>query len=135
MATSFLHIPVEIVELIAGHLCLSDLRSLRFACRDVNAKVTASSRFEGFCVHKNVELRKTNVEELGARLCEPGVQRYLKHLTITGVLIVTKGLERIIREKTKPANLEHPCGMKRDMIGHRFSPQRDAASQSEVIDA
>ncbi|KAF2803549.1 uncharacterized protein BDZ99DRAFT_453245 [Mytilinidion resinicola] len=127
--------PAEIVELIAGHLGLSDLRSLRFACRDVNAKVTASSRFEGFCVHKNVELRKSNVEELGARLCEPGVQKYLEHLTITGVLIVTKGLERIIREKTKPANLEDPCGMRRDMIGNRSNPQRVAASQSEVIDA
>ncbi|KAF2498907.1 hypothetical protein BU16DRAFT_308937 [Lophium mytilinum] len=135
MATSLLHMPAEIVELIAGHLGLSDLRSLRFACRDVNAKVTASRRFEGFCVHKNVELRKSNMEELGDRLCKPGVQKHLEHLTITGVLIVTKGLERIIREKTKPANLEDPCGMRRDMIGNRSNPQRVAASQSEVKDA
>jgi hypothetical protein len=135
MATSFLHIPAEIVELIAGHLGLSDLRSLRFACREVNAKVTAGSRFKGFCAHKNVELRKSKLEELGARLCEPGVQKYLEHLTITGVLIVTKGLERIIREKTKPANLEDPCGLRRDTIGNRLNPRRVAASQSEVIDA
>jgi hypothetical protein len=68
MATSLSHIPVEIVDLLAGHLGLSDLRSLRLVCRDANAKVTAGRRFKRFCVHKMVELRKFNLEELGARL-------------------------------------------------------------------
>lgn len=135
MAISLSHIPAEIVELVAGHLGLSDLRSLRLVCRDVNATVTAGSRFKSFCVHKNVELRKSNLEELGALLCEPGVQQYLEHLTITGVLMVTKGLERIIRERTKPANLEDPCCLRHDRIGNRSNVQRVAASLSEVKDA
>ncbi|KAF2437505.1 hypothetical protein P171DRAFT_437861 [Karstenula rhodostoma CBS 690.94] len=135
MATSLSRVPAEIVELVARHLGLSDLRDLRLVCRDVNAKVTAGSRFKGFCVHKNVELRKSNLEKLGARLCEPGVQQYLEHLTVTGPLIVTKGLERIIRERTKPADLEDPCCLKRDNIGNRSNVERVAASRSDVEDA
>lgn len=135
MATSLSHMPAEIVELVVGHLGLTDLRCLRLICRDVNAKVTAGRRFKAFCVHKNVELRKSNLEELGARLCKPGVQQYLEHLTITGVLMVTKGLERIIRERTKPANLEDPCCLRNDAIGNRSNVRRVAASPSEVKEA
>jgi hypothetical protein len=135
MATSLSHIPVEIVDLLAGHLGLSDLRSLRLVCRDANAKVTAGRRFKRFCVHKMVELRKFNLEELGARLCEPGVQQYLEHLTITGVLMITKGLERIIRERTKPAYPEDPCCLRRDWTPNRPFGQRVVASLSEVNDA
>lgn len=128
-------LPAEIVEIIAGNLVLSDLRSLRFACRDVNAKVTAGRRFESFCVHKNVELRKASLDELEARLRIPGVHQYLRHLTITGVLLITKGLERIIREKTKPENPKDPCGLGHDSIGNQSSCRRAPASDSEVADA
>jgi hypothetical protein len=135
MSKLFLELPAEILDLIAGHLDLPDLRSLRFACRVANAKVTASSRFERFCVHKTVKLRKSDVKELGARLCEPGVWRCLEHLTITSVLLVTEGLKRIIREKTKSVNLEDPCGIRRDDIGNTARPRRVAASEAEVTDA
>lgn len=135
MTSSLLHVPAELVESIACHLELSDLRSLRFACRDVNAKVIASNRFQRFCKRKNVELRKCKLEELAARLCEPGVQKHLENLTVTGVLVVTQGLERTVREKSTPADLEDPCGMRRDRVGNRVRRERIPASPSEVTDA
>ncbi|KAH4113933.1 hypothetical protein HBI25_137710 [Parastagonospora nodorum] len=128
-------LPTELVEVIVGNLGLSDLRNLRLACRDVNAKVTVGRRFESFCVHKNVELRKASLNDLEARLRSPGVHQYLRHLTVTGVLLITKGLERIIREKTKPVNPEDPCGLAHDSIGNQSNYRRTPASDSEVADA
>jgi len=135
MDSALPQLPAEIVEIIAGNLGLSDLRSLRLACSDINTKVTAGCRFESFCVHKNVELRKASLDELEARLRIPGVTQYLRHLTITGVLLITKGLERIIREKTKPVNPKDPCGLGRDSIGNQANCHRAPASESEVADA
>lgn len=128
-------LPTEIVELIADYLSLPDLRNWRFACRDVSAKIAGSRKFKSFCSKKAVELHVSSLRNLTAWLSEPGVQTYLEHLTVTGVLLVTKGLERIIREKTKPANLQDPCSIRRDDIGNEIRLPRIPVAQAEVDDA
>jgi len=132
MANMFPYMSAEVVEFIVDHLDLSDIRALRFASRDVSAKVTGSRRFKSFCSKKNVELRVSSLKELTGTLSEPGPQSQLEHLTVTGVLYVTKGLERVIREKTKPASLEDPCSMRRDDLGNNKRSERLPATLADL---
>ena len=87
MKASFIQLPVELLDLIAGHLDTSDFFNVRLACRAFRAKITESSRFQNFYAHKNIELWKSTVDKLEAELRGQGVQKFLEHLTLTGVLL------------------------------------------------
>lgn len=135
MEATLSSIPFDTIDIIAGHLELADLLALRFTSRDLRAKVTASRRFEKFCESKAVELRVSSLKDLKELLYVPGPQKYLQHLTLTGVLVTTKGLERIIRERTKPANLNDPCCIRRGELGIGNVVPRLPATDGEVEDA
>lgn len=111
MKASFVHLPIELLDLIAGHLNTSDFFNVRLACRDFSAKITESSRFQNFYAHKNIELWKSTVDKLEAELRVSSMQRFLEHLTLTGVLLITAGLERSIRDGTEPAKLDDPWSL------------------------
>nr|XP_023871385.1 uncharacterized protein LOC111983975 [Quercus suber] len=129
MALAITLLPHEVVGCIVDYLNLHDIRALRYSCRGLGATVTASSRFRSFCTQKEVHLRVSSLEELTARLStSDGTECQLEHLTLTGVLWVTKGLERILRDRTKPSNLEDPCGV-------RSRPKRLPAAPVDLVAA
>lgn len=127
--------PVETFELIAEYLDLRDLRRLRFACMEVNVKIIATKRFKRFCRNKSVEPQVSSLKDLEAQLCKPGIQTYLEHLTVTGVLLVMEGLEQIKKEKTKPSDLEDPCNIRLNELGNPLYPCRGMKPDSRRVAA
>lgn len=127
--------PLEAVDFIASHLTLPDLRSLRHVSKEVSAKVTGTRRFQSFCNCKAVELRVSSLSELADFLSVPGPQADLQDLTLTGVLVTTKGLTRIIRERTKPADLKDPCCIRRGVLGVGNAIPRVPATNADVEEA
>jgi hypothetical protein len=135
MAKSFGDLPAELVHAIVDHLGLPEIRALRLASHQVKPKVTGSPRFENFCSKKQVDLSVSSLEQTAARLSSLTFECPLEHLTATGVLYVTEGLERIMREKTKPTDLEDPCAVRSDDIGNSKNSNRIPATQDDLADA
>lgn len=82
---------------------------------------------------KNVDLRVADLEQL-ADLLLPGslAASTLEDLCITGVLFVTKSLERALRQKTVPGNCRDPMGVRRNALGNSVGAKRVTISSEEV---
>ena len=100
MAPKLQDSPVEVVEQIVGSLSLEDTRSLRLTCRNVASKGSQGC-FKAYFTSKHVDLTESSLRSF-AGCTQPGSLGCLvEDLTIVGIVNNTKGLEAMLRKKTR----------------------------------
>lgn len=129
-------LPVEIAELILNDLPLVDIRSLRLVSRTVRDK-TSQGRFKAFCNTKQVDCRVHALREVANQIYTDSVGCNIEHLKITGLVYVTKTLEKNIRLKTIPADPTDILAQRRDELGNQIwmRPSRVPADDDQLAQA